>query len=168
MWTAVRESATMTTPGVLMRARTAMFIVVVIVLFLAAPAAAKSTRVGPHQHFVGLVNGQHTGAVILMACGGPSNLPRPPLGGQSLSIERVDANGAFTGSGAHSVIATFDADPSVTVRLRRYDVKVALPLTLRLPCEGTGTVTFSTCTTVRCPKGATADVVDVTFVNVAV
>lgn len=152
-----------------MRVRTTLLIVAVIVTFLAAPAAAKNAaRVRPDQHFVGLVNGQHTGVVVLMACGGPSNLPRPPLGGQSISIKRVGAGGGFTGSGAQGVIATFDADPSATVRLRRYGVEVPIPLALQLPCEGTSIVTFATCRTARCPKGAIADIVDVTFVNVAV
>jgi len=52
---------------------------------------------------------------------------------------------------------------------RDYGIDETLPSTLRVPCDGAGTVTFSPCfDTLPCPVGARPDVVSVRFIDLAV
>ena len=50
-----------------------------------------------------------------------------------------------------------------------YDAPRPIPITLNVPCQGTGSVTFSTCFDVlACSATAQPDIVTVAFVNLAV
>ena len=64
--------------------------VVVVIATVATPAAAASP-IGPNQHYIGLVNGKHSGAVIYVACPGPVIPGRtsPPAGNQTVAVRRV-------------------------------------------------------------------------------
>ena len=110
-----------------------------------------SGPIGPHQSFVGLINGSDgvEGPVgINMACFGPV---RPgqrghPMAGQSVGVAgREVAAETFgrTGSEGTSIVAFFGfpatATGSVTFHRR---VTVKIPTSLYLPCSGSGTVTF--------------------------
>jgi hypothetical protein len=109
--------------------------------------------------------------VIHVVCPGPAGGSRtgPPAGNQSVSVRRVRSGGGFTGSAAHEVWAQFGKDERHVVGFRRYGVSKAIPTALRLPCQGTGTVAFTTCFgTLPCAANAKDDRVPVKFVNIAV
>ena len=137
--------------------------------FLSTSAVA--TSIGPKQHYLGLVNAKHANAVIHVACPGPAGGHRtgPPVGRQTVSVKRATSGGGYTGSLAHEVWAEFNKDAIHVAGFTTYNTPKAIPTSLRLPCGGTGTVTFTTCFgTLPCSANAKDDVVRVTFVNIAV
>lgn len=118
-------------------------------------AQAAGAAVGPHQSFIGLVNGT-TGhrqpAVIRMACFGAIRPGQTghPFAGQTVAVQRVPASAraGVTGPSTTSVGAFFGALPPAGagsgagfVDFTRYQTK-PLPTSLTLPCAGSGTVTF--------------------------
>jgi hypothetical protein len=128
-------------------------------------------QIRPNQHFVGLVNGDHADAVVYVACAGPSRLggTGPPVGGQTVAVHRVASGGGFTGSAAQFLAAEFDSDPAEAIVFGAYDAPGEIPITAEVPCEGTGTVRFTSCFGLApCPSDAVDYVVSVTFVNLAV
>jgi hypothetical protein len=153
------------------RAVVAVAIAVPAALFVGTAAAGAGTQpIGPNQHFLGLVNGKNVGAVVFTVCGGPVSLGRtgPPAGGQHLSVAQIASGGGYTAS-ANTVFAQFSSDPAHVFVFHDYGTDEALPPTLKVPCDGTGTVTFSPCfDTLPCPVGARADVVSVRFIDLAV
>jgi hypothetical protein len=143
----------------------------VAALGTAIPAQAATPPIGPNQHFVGLVNGKHVGAVIYVVCPGPAGGDRtgPPAGNQTVKVLRVASGGGYTGPSAHQIWAEFNKDAIHVVGFTTYNTAKAIPTSLRLPCSGTGTVTFTTCFgTLPCAATAKDDVVPVTFENIAV
>jgi len=131
-------------------------------------SARAATPIGPNQSFVGQVNGQHTDAVIKVACAGPSGPGRtgPAVSGQTVSVSpsAALAGPGFTGSRGRRVAVRFSDDPSARVVLSSYDTPAPLPAHLQVPCSGTGFVTFT-----PQPTSPTAqpDVVKVTYENIA-
>ena len=132
--------------------------------------AAAPVPVRPKQPFVGLVNGRHAGAVVYVLCPGPI---RPgetghPLGNQRLSV-RLGALppllGGFTGSLGSAIVATFREDPSASDTFTAYGVPQPIPLSLSLPCGGSGLVRFA-----PAPPSVSArsDEVAVRYVNIGV
>jgi len=82
---------------------------------------------------------------------------------------RARFGGGYTGPIAREVWAQFGRDELHVVGFERYNVAKLIPITLRLPCEGEGTVMFTTCFgTIPCAEGAKDDVVTVRFENLAV
>ena len=143
--------------------------VVVVIATVATPAAA--SPIGPNQHYIGLVNGKHSGAVIYVACPGPviPGLTSPPAGNQTVAVRRVLSGGGYTGSSAHEIWAQFGKDQVNVVGFTAYNVAKPIPSAARFPCQGTGTVTFTTCFgTQPCAANSKPDVVTVTFENIAV
>jgi hypothetical protein len=135
----------------------------------ATPAGAAARPIGPHQHYVGLVNGKHAGAVIYVVCPGPASRTGPPVARQTVAVRRVSAGGGYTGSFAHDLWAQFGRDMMHVVRFSAYNVAKPIPTSLRLPCQGKGTVAFTTCFgTMACSADTRSDTVVVTFVNIAV
>jgi len=141
------------------------------VILAASPVSAGigNGKVGPHQFFVGLVNGQPADATVKVVCPGPAGLTGRALRGQTFEVVSptvVPLNAGYTGTAAHSIVASFAPTPSTagTVRLTHYGVTKAIPTNVPLPCSGAGLVTF-----VPAPSSATAVPYDVTvsFVNVA-
>lgn len=135
----------------------------------AASAAANPVPIGPNQYFAGLVNGTHDNAVVYMACPGPAYPGQlgHPVSGQSVSVTQTSAlTNGFTGSLANSIVVTFTVsvtNPAIT--LKYYDTPAAIPTTLLLPCSGKGQVRYDPAPT---SQTAHADVVGVTFINIAV
>lgn len=134
----------------------------------AASAAADPVPIGPNQYFAGLVNGTHDNAVIYMVCPGPAyGQLGHPASGQSVSVTQTTAvTYGFTGSLANSIVVTFGTqttNPAIT--LKYYDTPAAIPTTLLLPCSGKGQVRYDPEPT---SLTAHADVVGVTFINIAV
>jgi len=115
-----------------------------------------------------LVNGVGDGAVVTTACGGPGwegRLGRA-VSGQTVAATR-DASGlGFTGdNGAVFVEANSSAQ---VVQLREWDVPVAFPSYVEVPCDGAGVVVFDPCFGfVGCRGGAKAHAVKVRFINIA-
>jgi hypothetical protein len=128
--------------------------------------AHASTPIGPNQHFIGLVNGRHTAAVIYTVCPGPATGDGPVAGGQTLAVKRVASGGGDTGAGAHAIYAR--VTPTTIVTLTAYAHPERIPTSAQVPCEGTGTVTFSTCPLPQpCGAGAEVDNVPVTYIDIA-
>ncbi len=144
------------------------------VIGLAAAPASAHTPVGPDQHFVGLVNGSNVSPIVYTVCPGPANPGQMGRveGGQTLSTAEV-ANGAGYTAGFSSIYAWFvptvatPAPPSVN--FTKYGVAKRIPKSVRVPCDGTGQVEFSSCPYLApCVFGWVPDYVNVTFVNIAV
>jgi hypothetical protein len=143
----------------------------VVTLGTAIPAQATTPPIGPNQHFVGRVNDKHVGAVIYVICPGPAggNRTGPPAGNQTVKVVRVASGGGYTGPSAHQIWAEFNKDAMHVVGFTTYNTPKAIPTSLRLPCSGKGTVTFTTCFgTLPCAATAKDNVVTVTFENIAV
>ena len=133
------------------------------------PARAAS-RVRPRQHFIGVVNGNHDDAVVYVACGGPRGGDRTttPLDGQTVSVQRVRKGGGDTGVGGRVIWAQFGSGQPFAA-FNRYRVAQPIPTTLQVPCEGRAAINFTSCfDPVPCAPDARPDVVQVTFVNLAV
>ncbi|MGH3782949.1 MAG: hypothetical protein ACRDRO_20585 [Pseudonocardiaceae bacterium] len=135
----------------------------------AAPAWADPiidpAPIGPNQYFYGEVNNQAGQATIKMACFGPSYPGEigHPLAGQTVKVlpapSPTTSDLGFTGSAAHAIDGRFPT-PTVTntpVVLSDYAVSAAIPVSLTLPCWGTGKVAF-----VPAPTSPTARTATVT------
>ena len=136
----------------------ACFCIVVISIGVSRAGAALPLqgKVGPHQVFGGLVNGDSgvgIRAPIHMACFGAVRPGQKghPLKGQTVELFHPEAiRGHFgnTGDRATSIVAFFGTPPPVatpgatTVTFHRYGVTKPIPTSLLLPCDGTGTVHF--------------------------
>ncbi len=144
----------------------------------AATAASPTSRIGPNEHFAGLVNGstgQSQPAVIRMACFGPI-VPEQkghPFAGQTLEVRHrgpspsaTSTDVGITGSHGRQVGVFFGPPPpgSTTnpVTFRAYGVVKAIPTSVLLPCAGTGTVPFIPIPVVR---GSHEAVVPVVYVG---
>jgi|SRR5579872_6626347 len=139
----------------------------------AGPTAASSAgaAIGPHQHFVALVNGRRSAADILVVCAGPVYPGRtgPPAGDQVVAVHRVRAGttgAGDTGATGTSVVATQGA-AATTALLATFTSygSVTLANSVQLPCDGTGVVLFAPAPGSR---SAVKVAVDVTFENIAV
>jgi len=137
-----------------------------VLLAAASETALASAPVGPNQHFLGLVNGKHSGAVIYTVCPGPAGGSGPVSGGQKVSVQRVKTGGGDTGAGGHVIYAVIAQNAFVA--LKAYGSAQPMPTSIRVPCQGTGTVTFTTCPLPQpCGAGARSDRVPVTYENLA-
>jgi hypothetical protein len=147
-------------------ARVAAVAVAVLAGSLASEVAFASSPIGPNQHFLGLINGKHTNAVIYTVCPGPATGTGPPQGGQTVAVRRVSAGGGNTGAGAHVIYARIT--PTTIVSIKAYGQPVPIPTSARVPCQGSGTITFSTCPLPQpCGAGARVDNVPVKFIDIA-
>ena len=87
---------------------------------------------------------------------------------QYVSVNYDPAGEGLTGPGQSTIFVAPDGDFSAPVELRRYDVRKALPTSMRVPCDGPGRIVFTTCTPVMlCLAVPRPDVVDVLFVSSA-
>lgn len=161
------------------RVVTRMAIGLVACLFAvgAGGVAFASEPIGPSQHFVGTVNGRAAGTtaeqIVYTVCPGPMTKGRtgPVLGGQTLSVAHVRSGGGFTGVFSQ-VNAWFVEDASIggpqQVTLLTYGTSLAIPAAVRVPCDGTGDIEFSSCPHLApCAFGWVPQLVPVRFVNVA-
>jgi hypothetical protein len=160
-------------------AATAAVVATLMMVASAGAAVSAPLPIGPHQAFVGLVNGASgagSHAQIRVACPGPI---RPgetthPLGHQPLEVVRpaaIDVNPGNTGAHGTHIIAFLGIPPTATgagglATFRRYGVPKPIPTTITVPCSGSGFVTFVPFP--RDPGTARAYVVPVDFVNIAV
>ena len=152
-----------------------------IIAMIAATGAHASaqTPIKPGQHFVGLVNGSDNDPVVYTVCPGPA-FPGETgrlLAGQTLAVAEIAQGAGYTGffSSIHAwfvptsvtPVTLPGAPPSVT--FSRYGTPKRIPASVRVPCDGTGQVEFSSCPYLApCAAGWVPDYVTVTFENVAV
>jgi hypothetical protein len=59
-------------------------------------------------------------------------------------VVQVPSGGGCTAS-ASTIFAQFGSDPRQAFIFHAYGVTDPIPTTMRVPCDGTGTVTFSVC-----------------------
>jgi hypothetical protein len=142
-----------------------------LVGLIAVPAAAQAP-IRPNQHFAGIVNGKRTDAVVRTVCPGPAaDRTGRVLAGQTLSVARSARGTGFTGPFTQ-VNAWFVPSPQgpapVQVQLTEYGRPQRIPNSVRVPCQGTGAVEFSSCPYLApCAYGWVPTYVKVRFVNVA-
>jgi hypothetical protein len=137
------------------------------------PAGA-ATPIGPRQHFVGLVNDTRQNADVKVVCAGPVSGGRtgPVAGGQTMAVAQVAKGHGFTGLFSQ-VYAWFvpakSTDRPTQLKFARYGVRKGIPTSIRVPCDGTGMVEFSSCPYLApCAAGWVPTYVSVRFVNIAV
>ena len=151
-------------------ARAAAIASLVVAIAMVHAPVGGAASVGPNQRFAGLVNGNHRGAVVYVACAGPVWPGRtgPATGGQYVAALRLpssaSAGGGETAGSATHIVVRFANAPGMPVSLTTYGVAKSLPSGLELPCSGTGKVSFT-----PVPKDASAvvDRIDVTYENIA-
>jgi hypothetical protein len=135
-------------------------------------AAAFGSRVAPHQHFTGFVNGKNTAAVIRTVCPGPAGGTGRVSSGQTVSVRLNRGGAGYTGPFsqiyAWVVPPTGSTSRPEQVTFRSYGT-LALPTTIQVPCQGRGQVEFSSCPYLApCAYGWVPTYVDVAFENPAV
>jgi hypothetical protein len=133
---------------------------------VAVHAEALSSPIQPDQHFVGLVNGEHAAAVIYTICPGPVGGYGHPAAGQSVAVRRTAAGGGDTGAAGGVIYARIT--PTTILTMTRYGRPEPIPKAARVPCQGSGTIAFSSCALPQpCGIGATVDTVRVTYIDMA-
>jgi hypothetical protein len=137
-----------------------------------ASAAVDPGPIGPHQFFIGQVNGAAANPVIRVVCPGPATPGQTghPVSGQTVDVlpaaSPTSSEVGYTGESADHVVVGFGTAVSGTpISLSWYAVAAPIPTTLYLPCSGTGKVTFTPAPTSSTAHPAT---VTVTYQNIAV
>lgn len=140
---------------------------------LTVETASARPPVGAGQHFLGRVNGRHRGAVVKTVCPGPTSPGRqgPLAADQVFSASKAGKGAGDTGLFTQ-IYAWFEPDTGgaapVAATITTYGTRVPIPDGVRVPCDGTGRVQFSSCPYLApCAFGWVPDLVDVRFVNVA-
>jgi hypothetical protein len=144
---------------------------------LSAPAASAAVvdpaPVGPHQYFVGEVNGKSTLSAIEVGCIGPVTAGQTghPVAGQFIDVMPMQSSATndvgYTGESADRITVDFGEPVSSSgpIVLSSYAVRLAIPTNLDLPCSGSGEVAFN-----PAPTSATArpSLVKVTYESIGV
>jgi hypothetical protein len=151
-----------------------MCVIAATALVGAATAAGAQQAIGPNQHFIGLVNGSNDMPTVLVVCPGPvvSNQSGRVAGGQTLSVAEVADGAGYTGPFDHIyawLVPAPGGKAPKQMTFAKYGHAKRIPKSVRVPCDGTGTVEFSSCPYLApCAFGWVADDVQVQFVNIAV
>lgn len=151
----------------------AVLLVALLGAGVATASASANEPIQPNEHFIGLVNGSNAKPVVYTLCPGPSRPGRTGriAGGQTLAVAHVAIGGGYTGLFSQ-VYAWFVQDSSLNapqqVKLTSYGTQRAIPAAVRVPCDGTGTVEFSSCPHLApCAFGWVPNFVAVKFVDLA-
>jgi hypothetical protein len=160
----------------ILRAVAAAAIAAALAVAAPATAAGAQSRIGPDQHFIGLVNGSRDAPVVVdTVCPGPSRPGQtgPVVGGQTLEVARTLHGRGFTG--VFSNINAWVVPPAGTTArppeqtFTQYGTPEPFPSGVRVPCGGPGQVEFSSCPYLApCAAGWVPDYVRVVFRNIAV
>jgi hypothetical protein len=142
---------------------------------LAATASAAArpqdpVPIGPDEYFSGFINNHPPGnAVIKVICPGPANTGHP-AGNQKMEVKTAQPTSTFdtgfTGSAGRKITATLlpaAATPTVLARFTSFFVPKKIPVSITVPCSGTGTVVFAPSPPSSMAKSAK---LPVTFVNI--
>ncbi len=119
----------------------------------AAPASADAiidpAPIGANQYFFGEVTGRAGHATIKIGCFGPIYRGQHghPLAGQTVTVLPAPAPSGdlgFTGRAGHAIGVRFPTPTAanVSVVVRDYAVTSPIPVSLILPCSGSGKVAF--------------------------
>jgi hypothetical protein len=141
---------------------------------VATAVAAAGEPIGPDQHFIGLVNGSNDNPIVYTVCPGPEWEGRrgQVLQGQKLSVAKVANGDGYTGlfSQVYAWFAPTKASAGPRqIKFKTYGRSKNIPDSVRVPCDGEGTVVFSSCPyAAPCAAGWVVDEVAVQFVNIAV
>jgi hypothetical protein len=121
-------------------------------LVAAASPAGAQVAIRPHQYFTGLVIGKTKLSVIDVLCAGPANTGHPAAG-QSvevrLMVPSAATTGGYTGNHANRIHAVliWPVGPVLLAKgiatLTHYSVKMPIPTKIKVPCSGTGTMSFN-------------------------
>jgi hypothetical protein len=161
--------------------RSMLLVAVAATIGLGAPTAATAAghpRIGPHQQFIGLVNGSsgvHAHAQVRVACPGPVQDGRTthPLPHQTLEVTLPPAAGVPVGDtgprGTH-INVYLGIPPSAAgaggvATFVHYGRSQPIPATLTVPCSGSGYFTFMPFP--RDPGKSKAFVVPFDYANIA-
>jgi hypothetical protein len=117
-------------------------VVAVAAAWLSAGVASAAEPIHRDQRFGGLVNGRASDAPVYVFCPGPITPTRTGPPARNRGLEVVRHGPGFTGRAGDRVVATFREDPSTPVTFTSYRTPQAIPSSLRLPCFGSGLVTF--------------------------
>jgi hypothetical protein len=145
-----------------------------VIINVAPTPALAATMIGPHQHFVGLVNGSGRNPAVYTVCAGPvwNGRTGPVAGDQAMSVARVRHGGGFTGPFSHLYawfVPTSTSSRPTLVRFTYYGKAVTVPTAIQVPCEGPGQVEFSPCPYLApCAAGWTPYRLSIRFVDIAV
>ncbi|HEX4063798.1 MAG TPA: hypothetical protein VHY58_22525 [Streptosporangiaceae bacterium] len=134
----------------------------------AAQAAQDPIAIGPNQYFKGIFNGHPPGpAIIFVACG-QGGTTGHPVAGQKIWVKEIPTpvstskDTGFTGSKGTGITASLASATStfLSAHFSAYGVKVKIPVSVTLPCSGSGAIAFA-----PIPKSKTAHtaVLNVTF-----
>ncbi len=145
-----------------------------LVLVGANTAIAGASRpIAPNQHFVGRVNGAHHETIVYTVCPGPTWLGRsgPVAGGQTMSVRKKATGNGYTGLFGQVYawfVPTTTGTAPTQLSFKTYTTPQSIPTSVRVPCDGTGQVEFSSCPYLApCAYGWVPDYVNVRFVNIA-
>jgi hypothetical protein len=111
--------------------------------WLSGGAASAAEPIHRDQRFSGLVNGRSSDAPVYVFCPGPVTPTRTGPPARNAGLEVVRHGRGFTGRAGNRVVATFREDPSAPVIFTTFRTPQTIPSSLRLPCFGTGLVTFT-------------------------
>ena len=144
----------------------------------AQAAVVDPAPIGPNQVFTGLVNNTNDNPVVTTDCVGPvvPGQMGHPVSGQFVSVDPAPTTSTvdvgFTGSVGDSVTVFLGGPTSSgssaagrVGTLKDYAVRLAIPTTIEVPCDGPGEAAF-----VPEPTSPTAKtaILDVTFRNIGV
>ena len=159
--------------GRVLRSTVLVALLTVAALGMTITAAGAQQPIQPNQHFIGLVNGSNAAPVVVYTvCPGPAaGQTGPVAGGQTMSVAHVANGGGYTGPFSQ-VYSWFDQDSGGSrpnmLKFTEYGVSQTIPSAVRVPCDGTGQATFSSCPYLApCAAGFIPDVVKVQFVDIA-
>jgi hypothetical protein len=141
-----------------------------------AAASPPTVGVGPDQFFGGLVNGSNgttAPAPVQTSCRGPVTAGETghPLPGQTVEVllasPASSSRAGFTGSAAKSIIADLIYTPTPTgptfieqvATFTSYNVAAPIPVTITVPCGGSGEMSFMPNPGSQTAKPATVPVV---------
>jgi hypothetical protein len=145
----------------------------ILALFvISGNVASAQQQIGPNEHFIGLVNGSNDNPVVYTVCPGPEQAGRkgPVAGGQTMSVAEVAHGRGFTGplTQIYSWFVPTGKKAPIALTFTTYGTPQLIPTSVRVPCDGKGKVEFSPCPYLApCVYGWSADVVRVTFVDIA-
>jgi hypothetical protein len=143
--------------------------IVAVAALAAAASPAGAQVIKPHQYFTGLVIGKAKLSQIVVLCAGPAKTGHPAPG-QSVEVKLmvpVSTTSGYTGNHGKAINAVLIwpngpvTKSAAIATFTHYSVKMPIPRTIKVPCSGSGVMTFNP---VPNPdKSAKPATVDVTF-----
>lgn len=124
----------------------------------AAPAALASAHaaqdpiaIGPNQYFKGIFNGHPPGVAIIFVACGPGSSTGHPVAGQEIWVKQTppptstNKDAGYTGSKGTGITASLASSTTtfLSAHFSAYGVKTKIPVSVTLPCSGSGAIAFA-------------------------